>query len=915
MGLPHGELTLQMPFSKSNQVPDGGASQTQGQNPGLNAGPSPSQTQSQGALAWGAAPPGANAAVHALSSRALPAEAGVWDELRSSGDQLRPAWDQFARHLPPAAGGVGVGEDLARRLAQVHQRIRLDGVTHNVFSDASVGVGSKAGSTAASTAGTVAARAWSLELLPLLIDAADWAHIEAGVAQRAALLERVLADLYGPQRLLHEGLLPPALLLRHPGWLRPLMGSRPTAGQHLYIVAFDIARGPDGRWWLVAQRTQGPSGLGYVLHNRLVIARQFPDAFRELRVQRIASSYRQLLDTLENHAAQVAAASGRSTPRVVLLTPGPYSETYFEHAYLARYLGLPLVEGGDLTVRDQRLYMKTVAGLEPVHGVMRRLDDDWCDPLELRPDSALGVPGLLQAARAGTVVMANALGSGFLESPAIAGFLPAIAQRLLGQRLSLPALPTWWCGEAAAWQDVRGHLPDKVLRSTFPRGGRTSQVHELNDAAVHDDPDAWTVQGRLRFSRAPIWSGGAVSPRPAMVRVYAVADGQGGWHVLPGGMTRVSQREDASLSMQRGGTSLDTWVLTDGEVSHFSMLPQRLRVEDIEQRGRPVSSRTGENLFWLGRYTERSEQLVRLARATLLLIDTDRDAAAPVRQALSALAVRSGLAPMGVPTLVQSTPLFERSVLAGLADLSGCHGSFSIAYNLAALERAGQALRDRLSPEQWRLLRSLGEQFGRMLECPPGDLPQVAQVLPALDQLGQQLAAVTGAQSDRMLRDHGWRLLTVGRLIERLQGLTASLECFVQAQALGGVTGVDLLLELFDSVISFRARYQRHEDVLALIDMLVLDSSNPRAFAGVLRRLRTEIGKLPGSADSLQPLLQMLPAQGAGLTLQSLRGADDAALLQLLQTLTADLGASANALAERVGERFFTLAHGLDQRV
>jgi uncharacterized circularly permuted ATP-grasp superfamily protein len=336
--------------------------------------------------------------------------------------------------VPAPAGGVAMAADLDRRVAQVEQQIRLDGVTHNVFAE--------------SGSGGVSARPWSLQLLPLIIEPADWAAIEAGVVQRAELLERMLADLYGPQTLLHEGLLPPALLLRHPGWLRPMIGVPPAGGQRLFIAAFDLARGPDGRWWLVAQRTQGPSGLGYVLHNRLVIVRQFPEAFAALGVQRIASSYRLLLDALEQRAQQVA---GHANPRVVLLTPGPYSETYFEHAYLARYLGLPLVEGGDLTVRGERLYLKTVEGLEPVHGVMRRLDDDWCDPLELRPDSALGVPGLLQAVRAGTVVMANALGSAFLETPAIQGFLPAIAERLLGESLALPSLPTWWCGEAAAW--------------------------------------------------------------------------------------------------------------------------------------------------------------------------------------------------------------------------------------------------------------------------------------------------------------------------------------------------------------------------------------------------------------------------------------------------------------------------------
>ncbi len=840
-----------------------------------------------------------DAAAQALLHQALPGDGGVWDELRAAGGDLRPAWRRFALGLPAPAGGRDAAGDLDRRVAQVAQQIRQDGVTHNVFSDQGV-----------------ASRPWSLELLPLLIEPADWAAIEAGAVQRAELLQALLADVYGPQHLLQEGLLPPALLWRHPGWLRPMQGVEPPGGMRLFIVAFDLARGPDGGWWVVAQRTQGPSGLGYVLHNRLVISRQFPDAFRDLRVQHIASSYRRLLDTVEQRAQEVARAAGDgSSPRVVLLTPGPYSETYFEHAYLARYLGLPLVEGGDLTVRGQRLFLKTVEGLEPVHGVLRRLDDDWCDPLELRPDSALGVPGLLQAARAGTVVMANALGSAFLESPAIQGFLPGIARRLIDQDLLLPALPTWWCGEATAWAGVRDGLDSKFLRSTFPRDGRTSQVHDPSRdlrAEIDDDPDAWTVQGRLRFSRAPIWGHGSLSQRPAMVRVYAIADGGGRWHVLPGGMTRVAQREDSSVSMQRGGSSLDTWVLTDGPVDTFSMLPQRLQVDDIAQRRRPVSSRTGENLFWLGRYTERTEQLVQLARSTLLVIGADSDAAPPVLLALSALAVQSGLAPSGVPTLAQAPHLFERALLAALADASG---ATSIAYNLVALDRASQALRERLSSEHWGLIRLMGEAFGSALQTPADELPTLSQVLPALDRLALQLAAVTGAQTDRMTRDHGWRLLTVGRLLERLIGLSSRLEAFLDAEALGSAAGIDLLLELFDSVITFRARYQRHEDLLALTELLVLDSANPRALAGVLRRLRTEIGKLPGSPALLGELLEQLPAAGAGLTLESLRGADDAQVAALLRGIAAHLSSTAARLADEVAGRYFTLAQGSDQRI
>ncbi|MFZ1574888.1 MAG: circularly permuted type 2 ATP-grasp protein [Chromatiaceae bacterium] len=818
---------------------------------------------------------------------APPVEEGVWDELRLPNGVPRPIWSRFLGLLPAPSAGLGPTADLDRRLAQIHEQIQRDGVTHNVFG-----------------ADGVATRPWSLELLPLLIEPKDWAEIEPGLVQRAELLEAVLADLYGARQLLHKGLLPPALLLRHPGYVRAMHGARPAGGQRLLIVAFDIARGPDGGWWVVAQRTQGPPGLGYVLHNRLLVSAQFPDIFREMRVQHIASSYQRLLNALEGPARE---AAGGHTPRIVLLTPGPYSETWFEQAYLARYLGLPLVEGGDLTVRGERLYLKTVEGLEPVHGVLRRVDDDWCDPLVLRPDSALGVPGLVDAARAGHIVMANALGSAFLESPAIQGFLPGIARQILGQKLLMPSLPTWWCGEPAAWADVKGRLEGKLLRSTFPEAGRTSKVFAPDQAGVDLDPDAWTVQSRLSFSRAPIWDDGTLTPRPALLRVYAIADGQGRWQLLPGGMTRVAKGAEASVSMQRGGTSLDTWVLTDGPVDHFSLLPGRLSVDDVQGRRRPVSSRTGENLFWLGRYTERTEHLVRLARATLRLTATDGMTRGALPRALSMQGGRAGLVPPGVPPLVKAPRLYERALLAGLADDKD---AFSIAFYLGSLERTSHALRDRLSPEQWGLIRTMRASFTSSLALSGGDLPARARVPPALDRLALQLAAATGAQSDRMIRDHGWRFLTVGRLLERLVGLTQCLDDFLEAGALGGADGVEALLDLFDSTITYRARYQRHEDLLALVDLLVLDDTNPRAFAGVLRRLRTELAKLPGI---LAPMQSWLPRAGVGFALRDLRDLDDAGLVKILLEVARRLNRLALSLGEEIGHRYFALADGPDQ--
>jgi uncharacterized circularly permuted ATP-grasp superfamily protein/uncharacterized alpha-E superfamily protein len=826
-----------------------------------------------------------------------------WDELRGADGALRPLWRRFFDAAPwlsadPAAAFV-------RQRAAIEQQIRADGVTHNLHEEV----------------GASRARPWSLEALPLMVEAADWAQIEAGVVQRAQLLSLMLADVYGPQRLLHDALLPPALLFRHSGYLRPLHGVRPAGGMHLHIAAFDVARGADGRWWVVSQRTQSPSGLGYVLHNRLIVSRLYPEAFRDLRVQHIASSYRRLLDTVSQQASEVAQRLGDGPlPRIALLTPGPYSETYFEHAYLARYLGLPLVEGADLTVRGQRIFLRTVEGLEPVHGLIRRLDDDYCDPLELRPDSALGVAGLVQVKRAGNLVLANALGSGFLESSAVQGFLPAISRALLGEALALPSLPTWWCGEAAAWASVRPRLAGHVLRPAFAGGAHPSggarRVAAGEAAAllphIDADPDAYTVQGHLPPSRAPLpLADGALAARPAVLRVYAIADPFGRWHVLPGGLTRVATRAPLSVSMQQGGTSLDTWVVAGGPLDTFSMLPQRLTVDDLAARRAPVASRTGENLFWLGRYTERSEQAVRLARAALMLIDGDEDVPLALLHALSALAELAGLVPAGTPGAERSPAVFERSLLAHLAD----RGAGAVGYNLDAMARAAGALRDRLSPEQFGLARRMADELAAQLDAQGRGLPSTSQALGALQQLALQLAAVTGAQTDRMTRDHGWRLLSVGRLLERIAGMATVMAHLVEAidPRGGSAVATDLLLELFDSGITFRARYQRHEDLLALIDLLVLDDTNPRAFAGTLRRLRTELGKLPGPAAWRDEMRALLPAQGGGLALEALRSADTMALPAILSALSAQLADGAAQLSDRIGQRYF--AHAEAERV
>ncbi|TAL23061.1 MAG: hypothetical protein EPO01_07890 [Aquabacterium sp.] len=832
---------------------------------------------------------------------APPAAEGHYDELRDAQGGMREPWQRFFCQIGPA--GLA---DLDRREALLARQIHEDGVTYNVYSDPGG-----------------AARSWPLELLPMLIEPQDWRQIEAGVQQRAQLLNTVLADIYGEQSLLRDSLLPPSLVLGHPGYVRSLHGHRPTGDVYLHIVAFDLARGPDGRFWVMDQRTQAPSGLGYALENRMISSRLFPQAFRELNVQHLASGYRRLLDTLQVLAAP---AAGGELPRLALLTPGPYNETYFEHAYLARYLGLPLVEGGDLTVRDECLYLKTVNGLERVHGLLRRLDDDYCDPLELRPDSALGVPGLLQAVRAGNVVMANALGTGFLESPAVQGFLPGIAQHWLGQDLLLPSLPTWWCGEAAAWESVAAELQGKVVASTFPPDAAARSMRAAFEPTllagdeesllawrvrVHRDPDNYTIRTPLAHSRSPAWSGGEFQERGVTLRVYAISDGHGGWQVLPGGMARTASAH-AALPIQQGGASLDAWVLTDGAVDTFSMLPSPLRVEDLTRQQRPVSSRTAENLFWMGRYTERTENLSRLARVLFSVLgEDDEEASPPVLDALSELAYRSGLVSSKVPSLGQSVRVFERAVVEALPK---AWDASSVAYNLRALSYSAGSLRDRLSPDHWRLIRDMGEQFS--LRMQPGFTPlTAAEALPALDWLDVQLSAVTGAQFDRMTRDAGWRMLAVGRYVERLVAYADILRIFFERGAASHPQGFDVLLALFDSTITFRSRFQRRLELPALLDLLVMDEANPRALGCVLRRLRIELRKLPqvGGEDTIESLLSLLPPEGVGQGLAELcdplwSAADAAAAGHPVPRLAERLGDAAASLSDRIGWHYFAHA-------
>ena len=431
----------------------------------------------------------------------------------------------------------------------VQEAIASDGVTYNVYADPKG-----------------ASRPWELDLLPLILPADEWRAIAAAVAQRARLLDAVLADLYGPQQLLAEGLIPPALVFGQRSFLWPAQGIAPPGGVFMHVYAADLARSPDGRWWVLADRTRGPSGAGYALQNRMTLSRAFPDAFRELQVEQLAPFFRELQDSLY----RLSPTRGEA-PLAVLLTPGPFNETYFEHSFLARYLGFPLVEGQDLIVRGDCVYLKTLRGLRRVHAILRRLDDDFCDPVELRADSALGIPGLLHVIRAGNVLIANALGSAVLETGAFAGFYPALSERLFGEKLAMPSIATWWCGEAPALEYVVSHLDELVIKPAYPSMQMEPVFGHTLDAAgaraprrSHEPPAPRVRRAGMGapLARADVGrTRTAASCRgPRALRVFAVAT-PNGYTVMPGALTRVAPHEGDVVSMQSGGSSKDTWVL------------------------------------------------------------------------------------------------------------------------------------------------------------------------------------------------------------------------------------------------------------------------------------------------------------------------------------------------------------------
>lgn len=816
-----------------------------------------------------------------------PLTAGTYHELLDGSGAVRPHWqrlfDQLQRSTPA---------QLVQRQALLARQIQENGVTYNVYADPKG-----------------ADRPWELDLLPHVIAADEWRQLSAGIAQRARLLNAVLADLYGPQRLISEGLLPAELVFGHNNFLWPCQGIVPPENAFLHLYAVDLARTPDGRWWVTADRTQAPSGAGYALENRTIVSRAFPELYRDLKVQHLAGFFRTLQETLARQAP-----CDDDAPLVVLLTPGRFNESYFEHLYLARQLGYPLVEGGDLTVRDATVYLKTLSGLRRVHAIMRRLDDDFCDPLELRTDSALGVPGLLEAVRQGRVLVANALGSGVLESPGLLGFLPKINQYLFGEELLLPSIATWWCGEAPVLAQALEKLPELLIKPAFPSQsfapvfGRDLSEKQRQALAerMQARPYAYVAQELAQLSHAPIWQAenGQLQPRAIGMRMYAVAGGED-YRVLPGGLTRVAADADAEVvSMQRGGASKDTWVLGDRPPSGEQWKTQRnVGVHDLVRRDPYLPSRVVENLFWFGRYCERCDDSARLLRIMLArYVDGDDPQAL---QAAVDLGERLTLLP-------DEGELPERL----LAALLGEDWSFSLRSNLQRLQWAASQVRGKLSRENWQALVELQREAMEL----DTDEPDFGELLDFLNRLVMSLAALSGFALDDMTRDEGWRFLMIGRRIERLQFLSSSLAAFLRGAGAFDQAGLEWLLELGNSSITYRSRYLAVAQLIPVLDLLLLDEQNPHAVlfqlklvTRTLKRLNDDFG-VPREAG-LPQLVERLARFDLGCLENPLFGETSVrAALNGLADLLQEIADASGQVSDRLALRHFAHVDDVSQR-
>ena len=812
------------------------------------------------------------------------ASAHVFDEMVTGAGGIRPHWAPIVgalTSLPPLV--------FAERVERARRQFQENGVTYNVYNDAKGGD-----------------RHWSVDLLPLPIPATEWETISTALAQRAQLLNLILADIYGPRTLLRDRLYPPARVYDNPRYLRACDGIAGHGANALHFYAADLVRAGDGGWWVLSDRVDAPSGAGYALENRNVMARTLQEAFRATSVRRLQPFFE-----LWQTALQALAPKGRETPRMVLLTPGPYNETYFEHVYLARELGLTLVEGADLTVRDDMVYLKTLGGLQRVDVILRRQDSEWCDPLELRADSSLGVVGLLQAIRAGNVAVVNPLGAGVVETAALAAFLPVLSRHLLGEDLLMPSAATWWCGQQSALDEVIANLDRLVIKPAMTSarfepvfaGDLKPAEKEKLLARIRAAPHRYAAQERVGSSAMPVWTPAGLEPQPMVLRVYLV-NHNGRFVAMPGGLTRVSgDSHKPVVSMQRGGVSKDTWVLS-GAAADTSLATPAAPALAIRRSSDDLPSRTAENLFWLGRYTERLDNTARILRAALQRLGTGTFGAREQFEMSLANRLASGYGLLESQLL--GAPADSRAVALALA--RACTPGPAVADMFGAIQRLTTSVRDRLSADMWNVATNLLGEARAGLKQNPNDIDKL---LRGLDRLIEVLAAFGGMGAENVTRHAGWHFLDMGRRLERALFTSAIARLALNAPSGPNDASLRLALELCDSSITYRSRYLALPQAAPVLDLILTDDSNPRGLAFQLTAMTAHVDALPRRDERPFSGAEEKLAHGALAALrlfdiEALGRSDNAGARQRLGELLDDTGQRLFMLSDALTRAYFS---------
>ncbi|MEX0793416.1 MAG: circularly permuted type 2 ATP-grasp protein, partial [Pirellulaceae bacterium] len=748
---------------------------------------------------------------------------GAFDELLA-GDKPRDHWQSFAHEI----NQLGTAE-FERRWQHAQREMSQNGLAYTSWNETQQ-----------------RARPWDLDSIPLLIDAADWENVAGGLRQRAKLLEAILQDIYGPQELMKSGLLPPDTIFRHPEFFRALHRQTVPGGRYLHLYSADLGRSPDGRWWVLADRTEAPSGSGFALENRLILSRMLPRVFHRCNVQRLASYFVALKEAVNEVTPQT------NNPRVVVLSQGNSSPNYFEDAYLARYLGFTLVEAEDLAVRNQRVMLKTLGGLLQVDVIIRRPNSGACDSLELDGRQSGGIPGLLQASRAGNVAILNPLGSGIIESPIFMAYLPKLCQEVLGEKLALPGLATWWCGEPGRLDDVLARLDQLVIKRAFrARGKEYALMQKLKMAdretlvqMLKENPEQFVAQEMVHRSTLPVREEGKLIPAHIALRAFAVTNASG-CHIMPGGLVRVSGKaEPLEISLMAGEKSKDAWILGTTPVSNVTLLKRVDQPLRLKRTGGELPSRVAENLYWLGRNLERADVSARLLRTTITRLTSetaldDVTELVPLLRTLAELGqIETGYA---VKEIRQQLPAIESTLLPQIFDHQD---PFSLRSIITDIFRITARTRDRVSGDSWRILQRMDKGFS-----PPGvGSWDMADCLSLLDDLIINLAALGGMVSESMTRTQVYHFLDMGRRIERAYQEVRLLHCCLISYQGAIAPLLEAILEVFDSSMTYRSRYLADLQLGAVLDLVITDDTNPRSVAWQVLELEKHVKRLPREA-------------------------------------------------------------------